>query len=620
MVWEESKRTALVNNCSRDQSVTMAMVLGGFPNVPLGANYSIITHQASTLSYIDTTYISFSENPINLTEVEVVVDRCRQTLPHAYYDTWRDMKFWSLAFIIPTGLVFNFISLGVFMTSWMRHVVPGRYFMGLALADNLVLIGELLLWLNTRDLHRGSKLGFDFHHSVDFFCKFINFLRYGARMWSSWLTVAITIERFLSVIFPFKIMRLSSPNKAVAVVTTLGLICFSLACFPFFTLEAKPYHGSPLCQYSNRLRYSVWLVVVVALIGEMVVPSVIVTIFTLLIIWKLAIARRERLRMRMRPGNDRKCGRRPKSSELQPTIALVAIAIVFVSIRMPYVIMFFINEYKKVIWTCIDKWLSYKIYVIYSMSMVLAVLNYAVNFCLYCVTGNTFRTEVRRCMFHRVPNYIIPRTRSNVTVYRGRDSVYGRDSVFSRGNSSPIASCPAAVPPITWNIRRGSSDPDLSEAFQMREMKTAEEYLRRSQKQTTIPQSPPLWSERSRQPSKTFIVRDGDRYLELDKSKLRPSHSEEHLGARALEQVSVTYGAIDEPGRRPTEPAETRVIKKAAQGMRKRSDLCQLQGCYNAKTQTVIIISDSSPCRRKKTKNKKWNCFSTSDREVANFC
>ena len=468
--------------CPAHIQLTMAIHMVDLAPILQRVNYSIYDDPYSALPASDT------GTPVlpNLTGAELPMDPCTQSLPDDYFDVWRDVKFWSLAFIIPVGLVFNCISLGVFMTSWMRHVVPGRYFMALALADNLVLLGELLLWLNTKDFHRGPKLGLEFHHSVDFLCKAINFLRYGARMWSSWLTVAITIERFLSVIFPFKMVRLSSPTKAIIVISTIGVICFSLACFTFFTLEAKPYRGSPLCQYSDRIMYSLWLVVVIAGIGEMVLPSVIVTIFTVLIIWKLTAARRERIRMRNGNGHGTS-GWRQKASDVQPTIALIAIAIMFISIRMPYVIMFFVNEYKKVIWRCLDKWLSLKIYVLYTIAMVLAVLNYALNFCLYCVAGTAFRTELRRCMTNRQPNRYLARAG---IVSRARDSVFSRGGGSS--NISPRGSFSAHHPHYfkgtVTNMSLGGA-----QCFSAGRLRPEG--------------SPKHWTDRDRTPSKSLVVR-----------------------------------------------------------------------------------------------------------------
>ena len=609
----------------------MGMVTGDQLNVLLNAdNLSLIDDYLAGITLPDTTTsvpfsASFWSMPpegvlANGTEGGRPRELCGQILPADYYDVWRDVKFWCLAFIIPIGLIFNFISLGVFMTSWMRHVVSGRYFMGLALADNLVLIGELLLWLNTRDLRRGSKLGVDFHHSVDFFCKFINFLRYGARMWSSWLTVAITIERFLSVIFPFKIMRLSSPTKAVVVVSTIGVICFSLACFTFFTLEAGFYRGSPLCKYTDQLSYSLWVVVVVAGVGEMVLPSLIVTIFTLLIIWRLALARQERVRMRQGDGQ-MPSGRRQKTSEVQPTIALIAIAIVFVSIRMPYVIMFFVNMYKKDIWHCLDKWLSYKIYAVYTLSMVLAVLNYAVNFCLYCFTGTAFRTEVRRCMVHRVSNHLLPRARSHLVLSRGRDSF------VSRNGSSPAASCPAAPVTSTWGTRKDLSDGDgpMAEAEESVTLNGVQTYLNYHPK-VTIQNSPPLWSERVRQPVKTCIVRNGNHAHRIGKNKLRVSHSEEHISQNpktssgtSSEQEVVTYGTVDAEGHHKRGRVELKPISRKELANRKCLEYRPLSGIYDPKTETVFFVMDNKP-KWRRTKARPLNCFSARQPEIPDFC
>ena len=274
----------------------------------------------------------------------------------------------------------------------MRRTIPGRYFIALAFADNLVLLGEFIKWLNTRDPHRGPKLGLQFHHSNQLLCQSVTFLRYGAKMWSSWLTIGITIERFLTVTFPFKIANISSPMKAVVVILAEAVVCFSLACFPFFTLKVRIYGESWLCAISSESyhTYHTWVMVAVAGVGELVLPSIIVSIFTVLIIVKLVEAQRNRGRLSMSE-------MRVRGRQRQPTIALVVIAATFVTVRMPYLIMFFVNDLSKTFSPHISSAAQYNIYIAYTISEVFAVLNYAVNFFIFCVSGNTFRAEFAKC-------------------------------------------------------------------------------------------------------------------------------------------------------------------------------------------------------------------------------
>lgn len=361
--------------------------------------------------------------------------------PPSCWKKWRDFHFYALAVILPIGLVFNSVCFGVFASSWMRKTIPGRYFMGLALADNLVLGGEFVNWLNTPD-----KLGVDFFHTIDGVCKFVHFLRYGAKMWSSWVTVSITIERFLTVTFPFQVRRISSPTKAVVVVVIEAAVCFSLASFAFFTLHSgKNNNNATTCViielHMNTYHYLI--VILMAGFGELILPSIIVLLFTVLIIRKLLQARRRRQSL---SSSERTNNRK----QAHPTIALVIIAITFVTVRLPYMIMFLINQYSMAIWPHITWRGRYIVYALYTISKVLAVLNYATNFLFFCVAGNTFRVEMAKCcpwMSSAEPRGFQTQT-SSVSLYRERASTntviclraYGKTSIckLTTGTSTSL--------------------------------------------------------------------------------------------------------------------------------------------------------------------------------------
>ena len=309
----------------------------------------------------------------------------------ADFDMVRHLKFYALAIIIPVGIITNILSIFVFFRSFMRRSSTGHYLISLAFADMSLLVGEFLSWLNSKD-SQGAMLGIGFMNTVDFWCKFVQYLRYAGRIWSSWLTVIITMERFIIVAFPLKVFRISTATKAKIVIVIELIIAFSITSFPLFTLGIIPHKGRETCQIiPPNTTYEQWMWVVIRG-GELVCPSLIVCVFTSLIIFKLAKASKNR--HKQLEGQVNKGKSRGSSHERQLTIILVAVAITFVVIRLPYTITFYVNEYKEEVWVPLDKWFSFKIYVINSIAQVLAVVNYAINFFLYCMCGSTFRREL----------------------------------------------------------------------------------------------------------------------------------------------------------------------------------------------------------------------------------
>lgn len=308
------------------------------------------------------------------------------------YDVYRQLKFYLLAFIIPVGILFNLLSCAVFLRSRMRKSATVFYFFALACADNIVLTGELFLWLNAYTTS-GNITGLRFMQEIDGVCKLVHFLRYFGRLFSSWLVVAICIERFITVAYPLKSTWSSTPKKAKMVIAGLIIVCLILACPAFFavgSVYSKKYNQLR-CNILNYFRedYGHW-VLFVMIFGELVIPSIIVIIFTVLIIVKLMIAHRQRFFAKEGQGK----GQNRKDN--QPTIALLAVSIAFVTLRTPYVFVYPLYMMRHQVFGSLTGWQLLQLEGAYNITFILAVTNYAVNFLLYIVTGKTFRGEFKR--------------------------------------------------------------------------------------------------------------------------------------------------------------------------------------------------------------------------------
>ncbi len=319
--------------------------------------------------------------------------------PTSYYDVVRQIKFYMLAIIIPVGIVTNSLALSVFFNSALRKQTTGHYLISLAFADTFLLCGELLLWINTERIRGEPPLG-SFMMKHDFWCKLIMYMRYAGRIWSSWVTVIITVERYIIVAFPLKVILISTTIKAKIVIVIEILLSFAITVYPFFTLGVYDYRGKVGCYFimENYEQYQNWNLAVMGC-GELIVPSAIVCVFTALILVKVTQANRTRARLAGgRPSRD-------NSQQAQLTAVLLAVAIAFVVIRLPYTILFNINAEKTYLWPNLGVWASFWIYASNSVAQWLAVLNYSINFFLYCLCGTTFRNELTRIYRCRRPHH-----------------------------------------------------------------------------------------------------------------------------------------------------------------------------------------------------------------------
>lgn len=110
---------------------------------------------------------------------------------------------------------------------------------------------------------------------------------------SAWITVAITFERLLAVTKPLKVATLSTPCRARLLLTALCVVCASITAYPIWTVGTRVGNGISRCLVVNKPVYSI-LLIVTFIVGNLVVPEVLLFAFSLVIILQLAQSRRLR--------------------------------------------------------------------------------------------------------------------------------------------------------------------------------------------------------------------------------------------------------------------------------------------------------------------------------------
>ena len=293
--------------------------------------------------------------------------------------TIRYVKFYILSVVIPFGLIANMLSLVVFSASYLKKTSTGHYLMALAVADTMCLSGEYMLWFS--QYIDDDYMVHGYVHQIDWICKSVYYLRYCGRLLSAWLTVVITIERFIAIAYPLQVSRLSTPDRAKVLIAVLGITCLGVTSFPLYTLNSVIIpDGRKFCIPSSDFYPTMNLAILT--FCEMVIPSGIVCIFTSLILWKLSQSRRARRQsISINGGNT-------AHQEAQITATLLAIAISFLILRFPQMIFYDLNEVqerKNVVYLRA-----------YEIGVIFFVINYCTNFAYYCLFSSVFRKEFRK--------------------------------------------------------------------------------------------------------------------------------------------------------------------------------------------------------------------------------
>ena len=332
--------------------------------------------------------------------------------------TSRFIRFYFLAIIIPVGLLLNILAGVVFLRSKLRQSATALYFSALACADNTVLFAELLNWLNTEANRSEYITGLNFVHAASGACKFVQFLRYFGWLLSAWLVVIICIERFIAVVFAFRADSTLSRRNSKFIIPALVVICMGLSSPALFFLGSNPTQGKLLCSvhYEHSDGHFGWLIAV-TVVGELAIPSVIVTVFTALIICQLVKASRQRAALTS--GQQNRAG-------MNETVALVSVAIAFVTLRAPYFVSY--------TYYLITKDNSPSSLQARDLTYIFAILNYAINFFLYMITTRTFRTELKNVFSWKAMNKRNKRLEPTSQIHK--KSSVGKDSSQSTALTS----------------------------------------------------------------------------------------------------------------------------------------------------------------------------------------
>ena len=120
-------------------------------------------------------------------------------------DRMNDVYFFVMGCVIPCGLCCNIFCVVIFsLSATLRRTTTGHYLTALACADALFLVGDMVRWANTEG-RDGYYLQFDLMHTSNVLCKASYWLRYGAKLVSAWVIVAIAVERLVTVAAPLKV-------------------------------------------------------------------------------------------------------------------------------------------------------------------------------------------------------------------------------------------------------------------------------------------------------------------------------------------------------------------------------------------------------------------------------
>lgn len=342
-------------------------------------------------------------------------------------------KLWTIVppIVVVLGVFGNMLTVVILLRHIRKLSSTAIYLLTLAFSDTLFLLNApLRRWIvNVWDE--------DVRHMSELVCKFSVYLTYSSSQLSSWILVAVTIERLISVVWPHRVRLGCTTRLSVTVIFVIVLIIFGSNAHIFYGFgrsDLPVFRNEGYCQplyedyftFFNKTYPWIDFAVVFA------IPFGILLISNLGIVYRLHKSRRERRKMSIivKSRSDKSTA----NDIRRVTIILIILSVVFFICLAPVSIYFIYRPYmiehrERLICVDIYEYIRLKELDVFlnALTNLLGYINAAFNFILYFISGSKYRAEIKALLFCRSG---------------GRDDVFGSSSNGSRrrNTASTIAS------------------------------------------------------------------------------------------------------------------------------------------------------------------------------------
>lgn len=259
------------------------------------------------------------------------------------------------------------------------------YFTALAISDTVFLYFGLGFFLWCR-----HQFNFVFSHINDFTCKLNVFLNYACSATSSWFLVAMTTQRAASVIWPHRVNILCTRKTSIVTVCVIvGVVCllYSHILYGFY-VDRSIYYSRDCLMIEKYLFFfrKYWAFADMAIVSFG--PFAILLFANVVLLWKV-VASVKSARHTLAAGQAGQVRDREKKTSSM-TVTLITLSVAFFVLTAPVRIFLLTYAFFLSFRNMAD--VEYLNLISEALNLVF-VLNSSINFYLYCLSGQRFRTE-----------------------------------------------------------------------------------------------------------------------------------------------------------------------------------------------------------------------------------
>ena len=291
--------------------------------------------------------------------------------------------------IMVVGFICNILSC---VTVSSRHCKKSSFTVliaALAMSDSLaLLVNGLQTWPLVNEFIRSII------NTVQFWCKFLQFLTFFPANISTYLVTAMTIERFVCTYFPVKARLGFGPKTGYLIVGIIIAINLCLYGHLLYGFTLKTTQGVTVCTFLDSQYSTFYRNVVVSYLGFgafFVLPFLVIVFCNTAIIVKA---------FRLGPNPDMSViGQHRREQRIQILRTVLVVSVCFLILVSPFTLYMALRQFSfeadgHVLPPQEDNTDAVLVYVFGQ----LLFLNYSLNFFLYVMTGSKFRNDLKKAI------------------------------------------------------------------------------------------------------------------------------------------------------------------------------------------------------------------------------
>ena len=258
----------------------------------------------------------------------------------------------------------------------------------------------------------------DYH---DVFCKVIYWLIYIFASTSSWILVAMTLQRAASIVWPHRINREWTARKAKVTVLVIVVMFMIVNCHILYGRRLQSLSsGQTVClfvseEYEHFFDH-VWPVVDIVL--SSLVPFVLLISANVVLVKKVRQAMKEAKQTLAGGSTDQVKVRQQKTSRM--TLTLVCVSVAFLVLTSPVCVLYLVRRvFNPAISLDINE--TAKSYLAEYIGNTLWLANNAINFYIYVMTGSRYRAAMASVCGCNVANRQVTSVMRSTVVTRSSD-------------------------------------------------------------------------------------------------------------------------------------------------------------------------------------------------------